>query len=127
MFAETDDNAKVSRAKWDIKEGFWHMDCTKGEEWNFAYVLPQLEEAPKHLVIPTSLHMGWVESPPYFCAVTETVRYIATEYINTPVALLPHHKFTKYVIGDQDSMCSQSPWNRVRVLCIWGRCTSTTS
>jgi hypothetical protein len=46
--------------------------------------------------------MGWVESPPYFCAATETVRDIATEYINTPVASLPHHKFTKYVIGNQD-------------------------
>jgi hypothetical protein len=27
-------------AKWDIKDGFWHMDCEKGEEYNFAYVLP---------------------------------------------------------------------------------------
>jgi hypothetical protein len=89
-------------AKWDIKDGFWHMDCTKGEEWNFVYVLPQPEGAPKQLAIPTSLQMGWVESPPYFCAAMETVRDIAMEYINTPVASLPHHKFTKYIIGDQD-------------------------
>jgi hypothetical protein len=89
-------------AKWDIKDGFWRMDCAKGEEWNFAYVLPQPEGAPKQLVVPTSLQMGWVESPLYFCVTTETVRDIATEYIKTPVASLPHHKFTKYVIGNQD-------------------------
>jgi hypothetical protein len=39
-------------AKWDIKDGFRRMDCTKEEEWNFAYVLPQPEGAPKQLVIP---------------------------------------------------------------------------
>ncbi len=97
-----EENAKVFMAKWDIKDGFWRMDCTKGEEWNFAYVLPQPKGAPKQLVIPTSLQMGWVESPPYFCVATETVRDIAMEYINTPVVSLSQHKFTKYVIGNQD-------------------------
>jgi hypothetical protein len=102
VFAETDKNVKVFMAKWVMKDGFWCMDCTKGEEWNFAYVLPQTEEAPKQLVIPTSLQMGWVESPPYFCAATETIRDIAMEYINTSVASLPYHKFTKYITGDLD-------------------------
>jgi hypothetical protein len=41
-FAEADQDAKVFMAKWNIKDGFWHMDCEEGEEWNFAYVLPQL-------------------------------------------------------------------------------------
>ncbi len=89
-------------AKWDIKDRFWYMDCAKVEEWNFAYVLPQPEGAPPQLFALTSLQMGWVESPPYFCVATETVRDIAMEYINTPVASLPHHKFTKYIIGNQD-------------------------
>ncbi len=65
-FAEADQNAKVFMAKWDIKDGFWRMDCEEGEEWNFAYVLPQPEGEPIKLVIPTSLQMGWVKSPPYF-------------------------------------------------------------
>ncbi len=65
-------------------------------------VLPQPVGTPKQLVIPTLLQMGWVESPPYFCAATETVTDIAMKYINTPVASLPHHKFTKYLIGDQN-------------------------
>ena len=34
------------------------MDCAEGEEYNFAYVLPQEEEKPVTLVVPTSLQMG---------------------------------------------------------------------
>ncbi len=34
-FAEMDPTAKVFMAKWDIKDGFWQMDCAEGEEWNF--------------------------------------------------------------------------------------------
>jgi len=81
-FAEANDNAKIFMAKWDIKDGFWCMDCEKGEECNFAYVLPQKEGMPITLVVPTSLQMGWVESPPYFCAATEMARDIASDYCN---------------------------------------------
>jgi hypothetical protein len=56
-FAEADEDV----AKYDIKDGFWRLDCAEGEEWNFAYVLPQEEGEPTRLVIPTSLQMGWVQ------------------------------------------------------------------
>ena len=67
-------------AKWDIKDGFWQMDCREGKEWNFLYVLPQLKGTPIMLVVPTLLQMGCVKSPPYFCAATETACDIAAEY-----------------------------------------------
>jgi hypothetical protein len=95
-FAEADDNAKIVLAKWNIKDGFWRMDCEEGEEYNFVYVLPQEEGMPITLVIPTSLQMGWDESPPYFCAATETARDIASDYCDIPVGSLPHHKFAKH-------------------------------
>jgi hypothetical protein len=31
-FAETDPSANIFMAKWDIKDGFWRMDCAEGEE-----------------------------------------------------------------------------------------------
>ncbi len=43
--------------------------------------------------------MGWVESPPYFCAATETARDIATTYIETGIGTLPNHKFEQYTRG----------------------------
>jgi hypothetical protein len=74
------------------------MDCPEGEEWNFAYVLPQEDGKPITLVVPTSLQMGWVKSPPYFCAATETSHDISTEYIETSVNSIPRHKFKKHVV-----------------------------
>jgi hypothetical protein len=73
-FTESEDtnDAKIFMAKWDVKDGFWQMCCEDGKEWNFTYVLPQRTGAPIWLVVPTSLQMGWVESPPYFCASSET-------------------------------------------------------
>ncbi len=64
-----------------------------------AYVLPQEEGKPIKLVVPTSLQMGWVQSPPYFCTAMETSCDISTEYCETAVNLLPHHKFEKYFVG----------------------------
>jgi hypothetical protein len=101
-FVETDPSAKIFMGKWDIKDGFRRMDCAEGEEWNFAYVLSQQEGKPVLLVVPTSLQMGWVESPPYFCAGTETARDVTIEYTETPVGMLPPHKFEKYVIDKEE-------------------------
>ncbi len=97
-FVEADENAKIFMAKRDIKDRFWRMDSAEGEEWNFAYVLPQEDGKPITLVVPTSLQMGWVESPPYFGAATETSCDISTEYIETLVNSLPRHKFKKHVV-----------------------------
>jgi hypothetical protein len=101
-FVEADDDAKIFMTKWDIKDGFWRMDCEVGEEWSFTYMLPQESSKSTKLVIPTSLQMGWVESPPYFCAAMETVRDIALDYCNTPIGSLPPHKFDKHLMGDKD-------------------------
>jgi hypothetical protein len=59
-FAEANDNDKIFMCKFDIKDGFWRLDCQQGEEWNFAYVLPQHPGEPVRLVVLTSLQMGWV-------------------------------------------------------------------
>src|SRR5210317_324979 len=70
-FAEADEDAKVFMAKFDVKDGFWRLNCAAGEEWNFAYVMPQAPGEPIRLVVPTSLQMGWIESPPFFCTASE--------------------------------------------------------
>ncbi len=96
-FAETEDDAVILMAKWDIQDGFWRLNCHKGEEWNFCYVWPQAPGEPRRLVVPNSLQMGWVESAPYFCAASETARDVAVEYIKTGIGSLPTHKFEHWV------------------------------
>ena len=101
-FAQAHPDEKIFMAKWDIKDGFWRLDCEEGEEWNFAYVLPQEEGMPAKLVVPTSLQMGWIESPPYFCAASETGRDVAADYVETEIGTLPAHKFLKYSASGKD-------------------------
>ncbi len=43
--------------------------------------------------------MGWVESPPYFCAATEKSRNIAVQYCETKLGTLKKHKFNALVAG----------------------------
>jgi hypothetical protein len=105
--AAEEEDTKVFMCKFDIKDGFWRMNCKSGEEWNFAYVLPQEEGKPVKLVIPKSLQMGWVESPPYFGAGSETARDIAEQYVETPVGSLKDNKFVEYAMGGED--CQQLP------------------
>ena len=101
-FAEAEEDAHIFMAKWVIKDWFWRLDAEDGTEWNFSYVLPQHPGQPCFLmVVPTSLQMGWVESPPFFCAASETARDVAQDYCETKMGTLPPHKFTNYVIGNQ--------------------------
>ncbi len=96
VFAEVEDDAVILMAKWDIQDGFWRLNCRQGGEWNFSYALPQPDDEPTRLVVPTSLQMGWVESPPYFCAAPETAPDVAVNYIETPIGSLPMHKLKSW-------------------------------
>jgi hypothetical protein len=105
-FAEANNDAKILMAKWDIQDGSWRLNCHQGEEWNFAYVLPQKEGKPMKLVVPTLLQMGRVESPPYFCAALETVHDVTIDYIDTPIDLLPPHKFDRWAIKNRGNVAN---------------------
>ncbi len=86
----------IYMAKWDIKDGFWRLGCEDDQEWNFAYVLPSSVGPNPSLVIPTSLQMGWIESPAYFCAASETARDVASQHAELPLATMPRHKFLSH-------------------------------
>ena len=57
------------------------MVCEEGQEWNFAYVLPNHPGQPPEIVVTSALHMGWVLSLPFSCAVSETARDVAASYV----------------------------------------------
>jgi hypothetical protein len=88
------------------------LNCRQGEEWNFCYVWPQAPGEPCCLVVPTSLQMGWVESPPYFCAALEAARDIAVKYIETTVGGLPAHKFDKWAGATMANITWDIKWDR---------------
>jgi len=97
-FTETHPDAAIFMAKFNIKDGFWRLDCSKGDEWNFAYVLQQAPGEPVRLVVPNSLQMGWVESPAYFCVASETARDVMAWHAEHPLGELPRHKFLPHAM-----------------------------
>jgi len=78
-------------SKLDIKDGYWRMVVEQGKHLNFAYVLPDVDGPRICLVIPSSLQMELTESPPFFCAATETARDVAEDLIKEPRGSLPPH------------------------------------
>jgi hypothetical protein len=113
-FAKVDDDAIILMAKWDIKDGFWWLNCHQGEEWNFCYMWPQESGEPRRLVVPTSLQMGWVKSPPYFCAASKTEWDVAVNYIKTTIGSLPEHKFERWAGANNAILDRAQPPGQLR-------------
>ena len=96
MVNQYDPHRPFAFAKIDIKDGFWWMMVSQSDAWNFCYVMPSTSPVDDideiEIVVPSSLQMGWCESPPYFCAATETARDIIENLLtsNTPC---PSHPF----------------------------------
>lgn len=77
-------------SKLDISDGFWRLIVRPEDSFNFAYVLPQPPGQPIRIVIPSAVQMGWVESPSYFCTVTECARDITQYLVDNNTSLPPH-------------------------------------
>ena len=63
--------------KIDISDGFYRIRLAPNDALSLAVLLSQADGEPPLVAIPLSLPMGWVESPPYFCAATETAADLA--------------------------------------------------
>ena len=93
-------------SKLDIKDGFWRVAVSDDAAWNFCYAMPQTEENDTNLdniniVVPNSLQMGWCESPPFFCAVTETARDVMEQLLTQ--TNLPPHKFEHIMLSNTEA------------------------
>jgi hypothetical protein len=79
-----DETTPFMFSKVDLKDGYWRMAVNAEDTWNFANVLPGEKPGdPVQLVIPDALQMGWSESPPFFCAATETARNVIQADMDT--------------------------------------------
>jgi hypothetical protein len=91
--------------KLDIKDGFWRLVVHEADAWKFCYVLPSINKKitnidEAQLVVPKSLQMGWCESPPFFCASSETARDTIAHLIQTKESL-PAHKFEQKMLPNE--------------------------
>ena len=91
---KADPDIEFMFAKLDIKDGFWRLVVNEADAWNFCYAIPnENADTPiddTKIVVPNSLQMGWCESPPFFCAASETGRDVIASLLQTD---LKHHPF----------------------------------
>ena len=89
-------------SKLDIKDGFWRMAVSEKDAWNFCYTMPTTEPQSDidniMLVVPNCLQMGWCESPPFFCAATETARDVIDSLLAE--ASLPAHDMEHKLLNE---------------------------
>jgi hypothetical protein len=83
-------------SKLDISNEFWCLIVHLADSFNFAYVLPQPDGEPIRIVVPSAVQMGWVESPPLFCLVTESARDLTQNLVANQVPL-PHHELEEQI------------------------------
>jgi hypothetical protein len=85
----------IQFSKVDLADVYWCMIVEQDSRYNFAYTLPILPGKPTKIIIPSSLQMGWSESPGYFCAATESVWDIAQKWIEDGYHL-PNHNLEAF-------------------------------
>ena len=58
--------------KVDIADGFYRLFISASSVATLGVVFPQHPDEEPLIAFPSVLHMGWIGSPPFFCALTET-------------------------------------------------------
>jgi hypothetical protein len=76
----------VHLGKIDLSDGFYRVALDADAVSELATVLPRYANEEQLIAFPLVLPMGWVESPPWFCAATETIADLANHW---PAHLTP--------------------------------------
>jgi hypothetical protein len=72
----------VYKSKVDLSDGFYCLWLRPEDTMRLAVLFPSQPNEPDLIGIPLTNPMGWVSSPPNFCAYTETVADLANEGIH---------------------------------------------
>ena len=67
----------VYMAKYNLSVGFYRMFLDPADTLKLSVLMPRYEGEPQLVPIPLSTMMGWVSSPPTFCAASETIADLA--------------------------------------------------
>ncbi len=65
----------------DIADGFYQIFVEHSAVPSMGMVMPVGEGEEPLIAFPLVLPMGWSQSPPYFCSVTETIVDLANSYV----------------------------------------------
>lgn len=93
----------VRGSKQDLKDGFYKLALNPSECLRLAALLPKFPDEPQLVAVPLACTMGWVESPPSFCVMSETVCDVTNRRIQAdPLGGKPHRLSTLAEAMDDD-------------------------
>jgi hypothetical protein len=98
---DTDCEWEIDWQKIDLSDGFWRIIVEDGQEFNFVYQLPRRPgDTETHYVVPSSLHLGWMNSPAYFCTATESARLLSKRMLalTFPTGIDVAHRHKHYCV-----------------------------
>ena len=76
--------------KLDISDGFHRINLSPADIPRLGVIFPTVENLPPLVALPLVLPMGWKNSPPVFCAATETAADVAAQ-LHLSHHALPQH------------------------------------
>jgi hypothetical protein len=77
--------------KVDISDGFYRVPLALSSILKLGVALPTFPGMPPLIAFPLVLPMGWTESPPFFCAFTETICDLTNEALRKHQRFPAHH------------------------------------
>jgi len=80
----------VHMLKFDLSDGYYRIRLSPEAALELAVLIPGDTPNASLVGIPLSLPMGWAQSPPYFCAYTETAADLANSALGHPMGP-PHN------------------------------------
>lgn len=86
--------------KVDIGDGFYRIPLTASASLRLGVTLPQPTSGEQWVAFPLTLPMGWRESPPFFCAFTETACDLANEDLRHRRRVPTHPLAGRAGVGD---------------------------
>jgi hypothetical protein len=108
----------VYMSKLDIADGFYRIPLRVEDIPKLGVVFPKCPGEVQLVAFPLTLHMGWVYSPPFFTAATETVADLANASINCspqPLTVSPVPKAT--ISACTDVPARRPPTNHAAKTC----------
>jgi len=99
----------VHLAKSDLSDGYYRMRLHPEHVLRLATLPPRLDGEEPLVAVPLVPPMGWNESPPYFCAATETVADLANASIRAGTTFPPHRLESAAETGRDQDLWSTRP------------------
>ena len=81
----------VHMLKLDISDGYYRINLNPSDIPKLGVIFPTAETDEPLVALPLVLPMGWKNSPPSFCAATETIADIANTNFQSNIHLPIHH------------------------------------